>query len=392
MSESMSNPTYQRIDSLDLIRGIAILCIPLMNIYSMALPPVAYWVPTWTEGSSAIDMAVYMFQVLFVESRFMSIFSMLFGVGLALQSDRARARGTDPRPRLRRRLAWLLVFGLVHGFLLWFGDILSLYAISGFLILRAARWSVRKMTVVGIGLVALAQIPMALLVWGSVVTGENLMGVPPLPFDAAALAAAQAEWTTLPARLGANAGEYLAALASGPVVLLWHTAGVMLIGMALYRHGFFTGYGVSRRGIAGLVLGFALGASVLAGRFAVGLETSAAQGLFGAMTLAGILMGIGYMSLLIPLAGREGLLVRALRNTGKTAFTLYISQTLVSLLLFNVILRAQWGTWSRLPLLIYVLLFGVAQVAFAHWWQTNRGTGPLERAWRKLAAGTGSER
>ncbi len=381
----MTNPTYDRIDSLDLIRGVAILAIPIMNIYSMALPPVAYFVPTWTAGSGAVDMAVYVFQVLFVESRFMSIFTMLFGVGLALQSDRSRARDTDPRPRLRRRLAWLLVFGLIHGFLLWFGDILTLYAISGFLVLRATRWTAKRLTVVGVGLVAVAQIPMALLVWGAIVTGENLMDVPPLPFDAAALAAAQAEWTTLPARLGANAGEFLTALAAGPIVLFWHTAGVMLIGMALYRRGFFTDNGAWRRGVVSLVVGFAIGAAVLAGRFAVGLETSAAQGLFGAVTLAGILMGIGYMSLLIPLASRNGLLVRALRNTGKTAFTLYISQTVVSLVLFSLILRPLWGTLGRLPLLVYVLIFAVVQVIFAHWWQTRRGMGPLEGMWRRLA-------
>ncbi len=384
----MTNPTYERIDSLDLIRGIAILSIPLMNIYAMALPPVAYWVPTWTEGSGAIDMAVYIFQVLFVESRFMSIFTMLFGVGLALQSDRARARDMDPRPRLRRRLAWLLVFGLIHGFLLWFGDILTLYAISGFLVLRATRWTVKRLTAVGVGLVALAQVPMALVVWGSIVTGENFMEVPPLPFDGAALAAAQAEWTSIPARLAANATEFFSALAAGPIVLFWHTAGVMLIGMALYRRGFFTDTGAWRRGVVSLVLGFVIGAAVLAGRFAVGLETSAAQGLFGAITLAGILMGIGYMSLLIPIASRSGQLVRALRNTGKTAFTLYISQTVVSLLLFSVILRPLWGTWSRLPLLVYVMLFAVVQVIFAHWWQTRRGMGPLESMWRRLARGS----
>ena len=381
----MNSRTYKRIDSLDLIRGIAILSIPLMNIYSMALPPVAYWVPTWTEGSGTVDMAVYVFQVLFVESRFMSIFTMLFGVGLALQSDRARAREEDPRPRLRRRLAWLLVFGLLHGFLLWFGDILTLYAIAGFIVLRATRWTVRRLTVVGVALVVLAQIPMALLVWGSIVTGENFMQVPPLPFDVAALATAQTEWTTLPARLAANGSEYLSMLAAGPMVLFWHTAGVMMIGMALYRRGFFTNTGAWRRGIASLVLGFAIGAAVLAGRFAVGLETSASQGLFGAVTLAGILMGIGYMSLLIPLATGSGLLVRALRNTGKTAFTLYIGQTAVSLLLFGVILRPLWGTWSRLPLLLYVLLFAIVQVVFAHLWQTRRGMGPLEGMWRRLA-------
>lgn len=382
----MNGSTYRRIDSLDLIRGIAILAIPLMNIYSMALPPVAYWVPTWNMGSSAVDIAVYVFQVLFVESRFMSIFTMLFGVGLALQSDRARARDTDPRPRLRRRLAWLLVFGLVHGFLLWHGDILTLYAVSGFLVLRAARWTAKRLTLVGVVLVGLAQIPMALLVWGSLVTGENLMDVPPLPFDAAALAAAQAEWTTLPARLAANVDQFLSALLAGPIVLFWHTAGVMMIGMALYRRGFFTDTGAWRAGILSLALGFAVGAAVLAGRFTVGLETSAAQGLFGAVTLAGILMGIGYMSLLIPLSTRSGLLVRALRNAGKTAFTLYISQTVVSLLLFSVVLRPLWGTWSRLSLLVYVLLFAIVQIVFAHWWQTHRGMGPLESMWRKLSS------
>lgn len=382
----MNNPTYDRIDSLDLIRGIAILSIPLMNIYSMALPPVAYWVPTWTEGSGALDMAVYVFQVLFVESRFMSIFTMLFGVGLALQSDRARARDTDPRPKLRRRLTWLLVFGLIHGFLLWFGDILTLYAISGFLVLRATRWTVKRLTVVGVGLVVLAQIPMALVVWGSLVTGENLMEVPPLPFDGVALAAAQAEWTTIPARISANATVFFSALVAGPIILFWHTAGVMLIGMTPYRRGFFTNTGAWRRGVVSLGLGFVIGAAVLAGRFAVGFETSAAQGLFGAVTLAGILMGIGYMSLLIPIASRGGLAVRALRNTGNTAFTLYISQTVVSLILFSVILRPLWGTWSRLPLLVYVLLFAVVQVTFAHWWQTRRGMGPLEGMWRRLAS------
>jgi uncharacterized protein len=356
-----------------------------MNIYGMALPPVAYWVPTWTEGSGTPDMVVYVFQVLFVESRFMSIFTMLFGVGLALQSDRARSRDTDPRPRLRRRLAWLLVFGLIHGLLLWFGDILTLYAISGFLVLRATRWAAKRLTIVGVGLVFLAQIPMALLVWGSLLTGENFMQVPPLPFDVAALATAQTEWTTLPFRLTANANEYLSMLAAGPIVLFWHTAGVMMIGMALYRRGFFTNTDAWSRGLASLALGFAIGAAVLAGRFAVGLETSASQGLFGAVTLAGILMGIGYMSLLIPLATGSGLLARALRNAGKTAFTLYISQTVVSLLLFGVILRPLWGTWGRLSLLVYVLLFAIVQLMFAHWWQTRRGMGPLEGMWRRLA-------
>lgn len=76
----MTSTTYDRIDSLDLIRGTAILAIPLMNIFGIVLPPLDYFVPTWKEGSGTLDMAIYVFQVLFVESRFMSIFTMLFGV------------------------------------------------------------------------------------------------------------------------------------------------------------------------------------------------------------------------------------------------------------------------------------------------------------------------
>jgi uncharacterized protein len=387
----MNNPspqhtTYQRIDSLDLIRGIAIPAILIMNIYAMALPPIAYSVPTWVEGAGVVDMAVYIFQALFVESRFMSIFTMLFGTGLALQSDRALGRNLNPRPRLRRRLVWLLVFGLIHGLLLWYGDILTLYAIVGLLVLPALTWTVKRLMVVGVSLILVGQILMALVVWGSVATDENFMDVPALPLDAAAVAAARTEWTTLPARLSANAGEYLSTLAvGGPFVLFWHTAGVMMIGVALYRRGFFSRTDTWRGGIISLVSGFAIGVVVLVGRFAVGLETGAAQALFAAMMLAGVLMAIGYMSLLVPLAQRSGLVVRALRNTGKTAFTLYISQTVISLLIFGVLLRPWWGTWHRGVLLIYVLLYTALQIIFAHWWQTHRGMGPLEGLWRRLA-------
>jgi uncharacterized protein len=274
----------------------------------------------------------------------------------------------------------------MHGLLLWYGDILTLYALVGLMVLPALQWTVKRLTVVGVSLIAVGQIPMALLVWGSVATGENFMDVPALPFDAAAVAVARTEWTTLPARLYANAGEYLSTLAvGGPFVMFWHTAGVMMLGVALYRRGFFNRTDTWRGGIISLVSGFVIGVVVLVSRFAIGLETSATQALFAAMMLAGILMGIGYMSLLVPLAQRDGIVVRALRNTGKTAFTLYISQTVVSLLIFGVLLRPWWGMWQRGTLLIYALLYAALQIMFAHWWQTHRGTGPLEGIWRRLA-------
>ncbi|MFP4431115.1 MAG: DUF418 domain-containing protein [Spirochaetaceae bacterium] len=390
-----SNPVpppepYHRIDSLDLIRGVAILGILIMNVYSMALPHIAYSAPRWTENSTAVDTAIYVFQSLAVESRLMSVFTMLFGVGLMLQSDRFRAGDLDPKPRLRRRLAWLLVFGLVHGFLLWHGDILTLYALAGFLVLPATRWSARRLVVVGVILISVGQIFLLLVFAGSLVSGANLMEVPELPFDGARVAAARQVWTTFPDRLGANAREFARFLLIFPFMMLWHTAGVMMVGMALYRRGFFSDPKAWRRGFPTMALGAVIGAVVLRIRFVVGINTSAGQSLVGVMMIAGILMAIGYMSLLIPAASGTGLLVRALKNTGKTAFTLYVSQTVVTLILFVGVLRPAWGSWGRGALLGYVVVFSVLQVMYAHRRQERVGRGPLESLWRRLAAAPGA--
>jgi len=88
-----------------------------------------------------------------------------------------------------------------------------------------------------------------------VLTGKNLMDVPPLAFDGMAVAAARAGWTVGLSRLVANAGKFGTVLATVPLMMLWHAAGVMMIGMALYRRGFFTEPGSWRRGIVSLLLG-----------------------------------------------------------------------------------------------------------------------------------------
>lgn len=381
----MSESSYTRIDSLDLIRGVAILCILFMNIHSMAAPPIAYTVPLWREGTGNVDTIVYIAQSMLIESRFMTMFSLLFGVGLALQSDRMRARGTTPYSRLRRRMLWLLVFGLLHGFLLWSGDILTLYALCGLIVMRTTQWSVRRLTIVGTILVVVGQLALLAALGGSLATGANIMEVPPLPFDAAALAASTATWTSFPGRIVANAAEFLQLITAFPVMLLWHSSGVMMIGIALYRRGFYTDPKAWKVGVPLLAVGTLWSAFVLWLRFRFGIATSAGQSLLGLMLLAGLPCGIGYSSLIVPLAKRDGLVARALRNTGKTAFTLYLSQTVITLLIFVVIAPGLWGALDRATLTGYVVVLGVGQVVYAHRQQTRRGRGPLEQLWRTLA-------
>jgi len=382
-------PKNGRIDSLDLIRGVAILSILFMNIMSMAAPPIAYYVPEWFPGAGAGagagDRIIYVIQSLFVESRFMSLFSLLFGVGLAIQTDGMIARGIAPRRWIRRRLAWLLLFGLLHGFLVWAGDILTLYAVTGLFAWRGARWSVRRLIVVGTVFLVIGQLALLAAFAGSIFTGENLMEIPSLPYTVHAIGELRAQWTGFVARIPANAAEYLELLVGIPLTLFWHTGGVMLLGIALYRRGFFTDTTSWRWTLPAGTVGLGGAVMVLLLRYRVGVATSASYATMSMMMIPGLLMALAYASFLVRAASRDTAIIRVLRNAGRTAFTLYIAQSIVIVGVFTVIVPGLWGRLGRPALWLIVIVFSCAQALWAHHHQKTRGRGPLERLWRFLA-------
>ncbi len=377
--------TQNRIDSLDLIRGVAILGIYIMNIYSMTAPDIAYSVPRWHETSGPVDDWVYLFQSLFVESRFMSLFSLLFGVGLAVQWDRMEHRGTAPKSWIKRRLGWLLVIGLLHGFFIWFGDVLALYALCGFFVIRHLGDSVRRLVTTGIVFLLIGQLLLGYTLFGSLMTGENLMQVPDLPYSQEALAELRARNSELGERTLFNITENAFMLMLMPFITFWFSTGLMLIGVALYRVGFFNNPTAWRWALPLWALGFLWGAGVLGLRYFWGLDSSAAQATISLMMIAGPPMAIGYASLLVPLAKSGHWLVTALRNTGNMAFTLYLSQSTLTVLFFSQITPGLWGNLNRLETLLIVVVVTVLQIGVAHFWITRIGQGPLERLWRWLA-------
>src|ERR1051325_4206724 len=135
MSESRISPVslQERIEIIDVLRGLAVCGILIGNLqwfsgYGM--------MPTVLQRQTPLIDQVTRFLVhFFVEGKFYSIFSFLFGFGFALQIERAAARGDTKASLFKRRLFWLLVIGLLHAYLLWAGDILSIYAVMGFLLL-----------------------------------------------------------------------------------------------------------------------------------------------------------------------------------------------------------------------------------------------------------------
>jgi uncharacterized protein len=161
--------------------------------------------------------------------------------------------------------------------------------------------------------------------------------------------------------------------------------GVMLFGMALYRRGFFSRTDAWKRALPVASVGLVGAALVLRLRYHVGTDTSAAYATMGMMMIPGLCMAVGYASLLVPIASSGSRVVRALRSAGRMAFTLYISQSVVTVALFTFVVPHLWGGVGRIALWGWVIVFSVLQVIFAHWWQATHGQGPLERLWRFLS-------
>ncbi|HEX2083258.1 MAG TPA: DUF418 domain-containing protein, partial [Xanthomonadaceae bacterium] len=131
----------QRSQWLDALRGFALLGIVLYNIQAFGGYIFRGLLPPMARIGEALDPTLDFWAHVLVQGKFYSLFSFLFGLGVALQLQRMQASGHQALGVLRRRMGWLLVFGLAHALLLWFGDILTVYALFGFALLALRRLS-----------------------------------------------------------------------------------------------------------------------------------------------------------------------------------------------------------------------------------------------------------
>ncbi|MBT8471202.1 MAG: hypothetical protein KJN99_01275, partial [Marinicaulis sp.] len=120
-----------RLDYLDILRGLAVLAIFAVNIKAMLAPFPYYSNATLWTGE--YDRLVTALQVFFIEDKWRTIFTALFGAGLALIAERTAMRDSGSLGLLSRRLFFLFIFGLIHLLAIWMGDILFAYALCGFL-------------------------------------------------------------------------------------------------------------------------------------------------------------------------------------------------------------------------------------------------------------------
>ena len=261
----------ERIDSLDVLRGFALLGILLMNIQMFGIPFAAYFNPTAYGDFTGANYWVWFAGRMFADQKFMTIFSMLFGAGVIVFTARAEERGDSPAALHYRRAFWLLVIGLAHAYLLWAGDILVSYALCAMLVYPARKLSPKALIITGLLVVSVASALMLMAavsmpMWPPEDVAELRAGVrPPAEEIAKEIAAYRGSWGEQQPYRAKTAMEMHFMVFW--LWALWRAGGLMLIGMAFYKWGIFSAVKstafYARMVIAGLLMLDLLPLSVL---------------------------------------------------------------------------------------------------------------------------------
>ncbi len=391
-----AGPVTERIPSIDVLRGFAILGILIVNMQGFARISTAYVNPVSAGGFDGAEVWLWSIVYLFADTKFISIFSMLFGAGMAMMSDRMAARGVSGTGLHYRRQFWLLLIGLVHAYLIWHGDILVAYALCGFLLYPLRNLGPRRLLWIG-GCAVAFIVPL----WG-------LFGMSMPYWSPEDLALAAAEWSpsqeAMDEEIAAFRGPWGGQVrARAPIALtlettaflgffLWRAGGLMLVGMALYRLGVLAASRppafYRRMAVVGLATGLPLAAGGVAYKLHHGFafEKTMFQGtLFNYVGSAGVCLGYLALVMLAVQSGWLPGLQRRLAATGRMALTNYMAQSVICTLVFyghGLGLFERVGAPGRLGIVVGIWAL---QLLWSPWWLGRFRFGPLEWAWRSLS-------
>jgi uncharacterized protein len=395
-----------RIAYLDIVRGVAVMGILAMNIVGFAMPFQAYLNPAAYGTGSAADLASWAFSFILIDGKMRGLFSFLFGAGMLLVIEKAEARGEEPAAVHFRRMLWLLFFGLVHLYLIWFGDILTGYALVGMIAWFLHRLSTRALVRWGIGLLLVQLLLFIGLAAGAFMLSEAAAAPGATPAQVAEWRALERGFGTLSGaplaqKLATYGGGYggifadrLALHATSPVTSLmmfgWETLAYFLFGMAALRSGFFRGTW-SRAAYRKVVLaGFGIGIpayAVLAwllARDGFSVPMVFAVSMAATVPFRPLMIG-ATAALIILLAGRGGALVARIAAAGRAAFTNYLGTSILMTTFFYGYGAGFYGQLSRAELWLVVLPMWALMLLWSKPWLDRFEYGPLEWLWRSLS-------
>lgn len=394
MNKTSLLPESARLVSLDVLRGIALLGILIMNIQSFAMINAAYLNPTAFGDLTDFNKTVWILSHVLADQKFLSIFSMLFGAGIILFCENVKKKGYLPASFYYRRLFWLFTFGLIHGYLFWHGDILVAYAICGALAFIFRK--LRPAVLIAIGLI-LFFVP-SFNYW---LFGSSLQMWPPEAIENLKIGWAPEQWQIDQeiAALTGSIGEQLTWRIPETfkmetfiffIYMGWRALAFMLMGMGLFRLGFFSN-GFHKKtywliGVLGLLLGYGLIIVGVNQNFEANWTVEYSM-FFGWLWnyYGSLFVALGYTALVMLLV--KSWKLTALARVGKMALTNYIFTTLICTFIFYGYGLGMLGEFERWQQLIVVVGVWVMIILASHFWLKKFNYGPLEWLWRYLTYG-----
>lgn len=397
-----------RFQTLDIIRGVAVMGIFSVNVIAFAMIEGAYFNPPAYGGHHGIDLALWIANMVVIDGKMRSLFSMLFGASMLLVIERAEAGGRSGLKTHFSRMIVLLLIGIIHHDFLWFGDILHLYAAVGLIAYFFRNLPPRALLASG-ALFMIIQIAIFSDIVSQAVADDIAAHAP------GASAAAIAAWNDFaeifyptPEVLAKDAALYGGSF--GGIARHWlvekpfywardiiffssETLGLMLFGMAGYKSGFLTGLWTDDRYRKIAVIGISIGAlasivvawvdiashfylPVVFGNFVVGLAPFRP------------VMAAGYAALIILLAREPGWFALRLASVGRAAFTNYLATSLIAAFVFYGWGMGYYGKASRFEAWLLVPPVWLLMLAWSKPWLDRFNYGPFEWLWRSLSRGS----
>jgi uncharacterized protein len=401
-----ASSTSDRHVSIDAVRGFAVLGILLMNIVGMGLPAFAYIDPTYAGGSTGADLWTWAVNNVLTDGKMRALFTMLFGASAVLIAERAEGSRPGPMETHYRRMFWLFVFGMIHAYFLWWGDILVTYALAGLFIFPFRKLDSRVQLGIGVAI-------LALLLAKNAIQANQLFDLHAAAMAPGAPAAALKAWQDASAsiipppdlkaqELAGFGGGFLDAMKARALTALLvqlilmptdelpEAIGQMFVGMAIFRMGFFTLRWSNRAYLMTIAIGYLVAAPLTAW-----VAWRIQQDGFEALSLhrwevwqqiSRPLIGLAHASvvLLVVRAGVAQAVVDRLAAAGRMAFSNYLMTSIITTLVFCGFGLGLYGKLSRFQELAVVAGVWVFILAWSKPWLARFYYGPFEWAWRSL--------
>lgn len=381
--------------SLDLLRGVSVLGILIMNIQSFSMIEAAYLNPTAFGNFTGLNKWIWIISHILADQKFMTIFSILFGAGIILMAERSEKKGVSAATLHYKRIFWLLIFGLIHAYILWHGDILVPYAVCGLFVFLFRKFSPKWLFILGLISISVASILYFLTAWSMQFwPAESFKDIlatwnPTPEIYSKEIAALQGNWIEQMSHRVKSAFNFQT------FVFIfwscWRAGGLMLIGMALYKWGILIAQKSMKFYSISTILGLTIGIPVIVLGVINNLQAnfSLEYSMFIGWQYnywGSLFVAFAYIAFILSTyqTFQRGPLLRPLTAVGRMAFTNYLLQTMICTIIFYGHGFGFFAEVERIYQILIVFAVWIILIIFSNVWLKHFHFGPAEWLWRSL--------